>query len=389
MNALRRINTPLQCPLSECGTGAGAWTLVRSNIRKPRAIGGCSGLKSALRSASLGHSRGFSLIEILITMGLLSLIVLGLLAMFNQTQRAFTSSMTQTDVLENGRATMDLFARDLSQMTSSQFPNVLYNGVAYRPTNFFVEPSPGFSVARPLLQEMPNTFERRTNFVQRFFFLTKLNQDWLGTGYQVIPDDTNGVVGTLYRFSVTNDYRYGPYVTASGAFQQAAAIALANALSILPVTNTLVNLNYAGVRSTDLVLANRVADGIVHLRVRVFAANGCLIVTNATPGVLYGTNGVFAILPRPLTGPFYTNVLDTNLYGTVLDPEQSAAYFMGPAIPAYVEVELGILEPAVLKKYHSIPISAVQLQYLSNHVAQVHIFRQRVPVANVDLTAYP
>jgi hypothetical protein len=30
----------------------------------------------------------------------------------------------------------------------------------------------------------------------------------------------------------------------------------------------------------------------------------------------------------------------------------------------------------------------LQRQFLSNHVAQVHIFRQRVSVPNVDLNAY-
>jgi hypothetical protein len=104
---------------------------------------------------------------------------------------------------------------------------------------------------------------------------------------------------------------------------------------------------------------------------------------------LFGTNGVFAILPPPLTGPRYTNVWDTNLYGSLLDPAQSYAYFMNEAVPAYVEVELGILEPQVLRKYRSIPIAAVQRQYLSNHVAAVHIFRQRVPIANVNFAAYP
>ena len=41
-----------------------------------------------------GRRAAFSLIEIMITSALLSFIVLGLLAMFNQTQRAFRSGMT-------------------------------------------------------------------------------------------------------------------------------------------------------------------------------------------------------------------------------------------------------------------------------------------------------
>src|SRR2546427_12839187 len=58
------------------------------------------------------HS-AFSLIEIMVTVALLSFIVLGLLAMFTQTQRAFTSGMTQTDVMQSGRAVVETIARDL------------------------------------------------------------------------------------------------------------------------------------------------------------------------------------------------------------------------------------------------------------------------------------
>lgn len=323
---------------------------------------------------------GFSLIEILVTIGLLSFIILGLLAMFNQTQRAFTSSMKLTDVLESGRATMDMVSRELPQTTPCMFPDVYRNGPRIRATNFFVEISPGFPPASALLQELTGNYWPRTNVVQRFFFVTKLNQDWIGIGYQVIPEDANGCVGSLYRFSSTNLYRNGPLMLTSSNFLVAAQIAMLNSASGLAVTNV-----YLPTDNTTNYIA-RIADGIVHLRVRAFAKNGCLIVTNA---FLPGTNGVFAIMPPPLTGPRYTNVWDTNLYGSVLDPDQSYAYFMNEAVPAYVEVELGILEPQVLRKYRSIPIANVARQYLSNHVAEVHIFRQRVPIANVNFAAYP
>jgi hypothetical protein len=198
----------------------------------------------------------------------------------------------------------------------------------------------------------------------------------------VIPYDTNGCVGTLYRFSSTNLYRTGPFMVASADFLAASQNAMLNSAAGLGITNI-----YLDTTRTNYV--SRIADGVVHLRVRAFAKNGCLIVTNLNPGVLAGTNGVFQILPPPLTGPRYTNVWDTNLYGSILDPDQSYAYFMNEAVPAYVEVELGVLEPQILKKYRSIPIAAVQRQFLSNHVAEVHIFRQRVPLANVNFAAYP
>ncbi len=54
-----------------------------------------------------GASKGaFSLIEIMVAVGLMTIIVLGLLAMFDQTTRAFKVGMGQTDVLESGRATL-------------------------------------------------------------------------------------------------------------------------------------------------------------------------------------------------------------------------------------------------------------------------------------------
>ena len=61
----------------------------------------------------------FSLIEIMVVMALLSLIVIALMAVFSSTQAAFRSSVTQTDVLEGGRATIDLMAQDLKAMTYS------------------------------------------------------------------------------------------------------------------------------------------------------------------------------------------------------------------------------------------------------------------------------
>jgi hypothetical protein len=87
--------------------------------------------------------------------------------------------------------------------------------------------------------------------------------------------------------------------------------------------------------------------------------------------------------------PFYTNAWNTIACASPFNRDQTAAYFMSNAIPAYVDIEMGILEPQVLQKYRSIPIPAVQRQYLSNHVAQVHLFRQRIAIPNVDTTAYP
>ena len=62
-------------------------------------------LRTTLNIGPARLRRGaFTLIEIMVTVALLSFIILGLMAMFHQTQRAFRNSITQTDVLEGARA---------------------------------------------------------------------------------------------------------------------------------------------------------------------------------------------------------------------------------------------------------------------------------------------
>ena len=56
--------------------------------------------------------RAFSLVELMVVMTLLSLIVLALMQVFSATQRAFRASVTQTDVLEGGRAVTSLIGAD-------------------------------------------------------------------------------------------------------------------------------------------------------------------------------------------------------------------------------------------------------------------------------------
>jgi len=291
------------------------------------------------RSPNLGRpqdspqARAFSLIEILVTVGLLSFIILGLLAMFNQTQRAFRSGMTQTDVLEAGRSVTDMMVRELEQMSPSYMPWT---------TNFFAYVPASFSV--PLLQGLPGTVDplngalqdKRTNVVQRFFFLSRVNTDWVGTGYQVIPESPNAGVGALYRYERT--------ARRDGAWYLASDFLLA------PITNM-----------------SLIVDGIVHLRLRAFDIHGNLIMP--TNQVSQATN-YWNVSPR-------------------LESEVDYSYFISNAVPAFVELEMGILEPQLLQRFRAFtgnPVS--QLNFLSNNVARTHLFRQRIPIRNVDSSVY-
>ncbi len=297
----------------------------------------------------------FSLVEILVTVGLLAFIVLGLLAMFNQTQRAFRSSITQNDVLESGRAVMEMITRELQQMRPSQCPDFYNGAVRYRATNFLVEPCP--YLTNVLTQELVGSAFQRTNLVQQFFFLSKVNQDWIGTGYTVVADSPGASVGSLYRFYMTNYSRTGP-MTASYFFEN-------------PLAGT----------------TSRILDGVVHLRVKAYANSGDVVTYNT----FTATNGFGMARYHPPKS--YAVVANTFVYTSGYDTEQMAAYFLSNAVPAYLEVELGILEPRIVQHYRAIGNSTPALQqqqrdYLFNHSGQVHLFRQRVPIINVDTLAY-
>jgi len=355
-----------------------------SGVALPKAEG-FNNLTSHFSSSTPRRFRAFTLVEILVTVGLLSFIILGLLAMFSQTQRAFTASMTQTDVLETGRAATDMLVRDLEQVTPAELPCPQtvtlprpFPGYYALSTNFFAELSPQFNP--PLRQGLPGTTRggvqlSRTNFVENFFFLSRQNQDWVGTGYAVIPAYANAGVGTLYRFSATaSKLSTTNPVCLSGLFQAALQNAWQNTQQGLSVTNM-----------------SRVADGIIHLRLRTFATNGFPIYSDGNIRNAYFRAGPFGT-------SFATVQQASTLPNLSYQDFLSGVYFWSNAVPASLELELGVLEPQVFQRYNSIasglaippplPTQNNQRNYLSNHVAQVHLFRQRIPVRNVDFTAY-
>jgi hypothetical protein len=231
----------------------------------------------------------------------------------------------------------------MEQVSPSQWPNTV---------NFFAEGSILFDPA--LVQPLPpntstTTGTRRTNVVQKLFFLSQYNQGWTGTGYQVLPSvPGSACVGSLYRFTTNS---------------RANVALMASAFRSAPVSNL-----------------NLVADGIVHFRALTFATNGFRLF----PNFPFQTNAFF--LDAQTAGATLVNSSFANWNASL--PDQVDCYFLSNAVPAYVELELGILEPQVLERFKSIGNPTAQRTYLEQHVAQVHIFRQRIAIRNVDLSAY-
>ena len=332
----------------------------------------------------------FSLVEILVATALLSFIVIGLVAMFGQTQRAFMQGQTDVDLLENGRAVMDMMVRDLAEAEAADVSNAV---------NFYVEmPQRAEPIyTPPLLQGLPGTVnppQLRVNYLQPFFFLSHPNQmwpdkAWAGIGYYVVPDVYGVGIGTLYRFAASN--------VAANATQPTAAVSLANILppSVLETSfrSALANLRtdttlVSWLPGVPLSAVTRVADGVVHLRVQPFATNGFPIINVGTASgyTVFCTNALFPDNPAS-----YQVITQAVSHLDIGCPERyDWCLFLSNAMPAYVELELGILEAQTYQRYKAIASAnpAAALVFLSNHVAQVHLFRQRVPIDNVDPSAY-
>ena len=314
--------------------------------------------------------RAFSLIEMMVVVALLSVIVLGLMAMFNQTQRAFRLGMSQTDVLESGRMATELIARVLEQMTPSYYnsSNRLPNGVLYPTPNFDSE------ITNAAWQSLPggNGFLFRTNIMTDVFFMVRQNQTLTGIGYFVrtnrldIPSLPGGVgpAGTLFRFETNNSI---------SQFQQ-------NPSGLFAGFNDVRN-------QINLTNVSKVLDGVVQFKIKPFDTDGWVLPNNPS----WYTNWV-----NPNFNPNSPNSMPSSMTnGNVVAIKSFPAArevglykFFSNAVPASVELELGILEQQIYERYKSIPIDVAQKSFLTNQAAHVHLFRQRISIRNVDPSAY-
>ncbi len=151
--------------------------------------------------------RAFTVVELMVAISVMTLIVLVLYGLFDQTQRAMRGNVSQVDVLEGGRATMDMISRDLEQMRASNVPFA---------TNLFLQLS-----APQTVQVLPGEDQARISAVQECFFLTKPGKYWEQFGYVVVPHRHLNVlqpVGTLYRIALSNHVSQFTSNSLSGLF---------------------------------------------------------------------------------------------------------------------------------------------------------------------------
>jgi hypothetical protein len=263
-------------------------------------------LAQTSRARAAKSCRAFSLLEIMVAVTSLAIIMVGLLAMFYQTQRAFRSGATQSDVLEGGRTTMELITRDLQELYPTRVSHV---------TNFAA-----VDISPSLVQPLPSG-DGRTNVLQEAIFMTRVNDRWVGNVLLVADSDLG--VGTLLR------------LTASSA-------------DVVGLNNYL-----AKAAPSDF---HRVTDGVIHFRFDAYNDRGELI---TDPRVQLPDGAVS--LPRNGWADGYV--------------------FTNNFLPAFIDVELGILEPKTLTNFRAkTNYPAAASAYLQRQAGRVHLFKQRVHI---------
>jgi prepilin-type N-terminal cleavage/methylation domain-containing protein len=172
---------------------------------------------------------GFSLVEVLTSVAILSIIVIVLLGVFYQTQRAFRSGVTQVDIFEGARSMMQLVSRELQELTPSGPANIDFLALE----------------SSVMTQDLPGN-EERTNVLEEVTFVTRFNDDWTVTTYHVFDDQLGA--GALFRRTWKGD------------------------LSML--SN---NFYQATLWQPNPPADARLVEGVVHFRFQAFDTNGVLI----------------------------------------------------------------------------------------------------------------
>ncbi len=299
-----------------------------------------------LLPAGQRRSAGLTILEMLVSSAMLALIIVGLTAMFIQTQKAFKTGIKQTDVSDTGRSIVQMIASDLEQLSDGQAVGGT-NAQGFGATNFMWSWSNGYPQFED--QEHKNAnIPFRTNQLQGIYMLAHTNTGWTGIGYAVSNVIPGLGVGTLYRYlSPTNrhnfasDRLYGPF---THVFDPA-------------YKNLFPPLTASPVR------LSRIADGVVHLKIRVYDNDGNQVGYETNYGVgEFNSGQISNSYPAiyTLSLPRVTNNL-----------------------PSSIDLELGILEPDAWEHLKTLgdgsttPTPA-QTKYLETAANKVEIFRQRV-----------
>ncbi|HEX7862017.1 MAG TPA: prepilin-type N-terminal cleavage/methylation domain-containing protein [Verrucomicrobiae bacterium] len=339
---------------------------------------------------------GFTVIELMLAIAILGVIIYALFSVFNQTQRALRRSETNTDVAQKARAVAEMIVGELEQAQPTMSFHLLDLGsrrIAINEINMlggmereFAPNNYVMNAANPILQ--------RTNFIHKIFFYNNRTNGWQGIGYRVV--DFNNGVGSLQRFE-TNIFGHRPISNE-----------LSRAFVFTPLTNRVGLPEEIGRPHRAY---RHIADGIVHLTFVPFDRNGRRLgwdtesyqdgsYTNdyvAARARFTSNTNIFPNLMNPGTDlpsgetNGYNALLQEGVPTGVSDPRRPGVpniqytttfQFLTNVMPAYIEMEFGMLEPDTLAQYYTMlddqnPNAA---KFLQRQISKVHLFRQRITI---------
>jgi hypothetical protein len=291
-----------------------------------------------------------TLIEILVAVSLLVVITGGLALMFGQTTKVFQQGTTQADVMEAGRAAFQYVTRDLAEVTANYRSNQVnievaaafsypYNHVPAPEENIILGTVNGVNVS-PFFHNVLLVTERRKDLYLTGFWLSN-------SVHNAAPAGETYGFGTLWIFK-TN-------LPASTSLYAPDIFNLA--------------LKGRNATSTDSKPEGRsfpLIDGVVHFRVIPYDTNGYAFTNN--------TRNVANNLQAPGKG--------------FVQPEghlvwNSGYRFVSNAVPAFLEVEMAILEPRAVEVARGMPNETAARSYLLRNQEKIHIFRKQIPIPSV------
>jgi len=357
-----------------------------------------------LRLPTLRRRTGaFSLLEMMIAVGMLTIVVFALYSMFDQTQKALRQSLNQAELSEGGRAALDLIVRSVERAASPQVEDALH---------FVIKPAD--ATGYELVFQGDGQQASRTQplrFDELFFTYPIPGNLWHVAGLFVGPDGAGPVstgptvgIATLYLIDEalpnTNlvrilDDQLG--ISSGSDPAQVSPMRLTGppAVQTNLITSRIGTIAFAG-RETSQSRADavRLLEGIIQFKVTAYDADGRPF--DRLHPITYNLNaprvGVDTNLPtyRPVipsnwqsdsriggVGP--SRPLPVSIVNINPDTSQVNAQFRGTNTPSALEIELTLLDGKQLDQFRSLPNTLqVRNRWLANNAGALQTLRQRV-----------
>ena len=343
-----------------------------------------NGVSTQLRRGSLPPGKaglaGFSLVEVLLAVSIMSVIVFGLFSMFNQTQKALLATSKQVDILGGVRAAIEVLVEDIQKAEAPGLPVIgLESNSAQRPhMQGTIDRAYNY---RPVFQQLVDG-SLRTNTLQNVFFLTRSNLNWVAKGYFFSPG-TNFVAdpgtqslgfGTLFRFSSVNvdlaasriQDRYQPNRKMNENLLRNFWEHYEFVQTVAPreATNRVFNLS-----------VSPLIEGVVHFNMQPIDSDG-------RPMLYYNE---FLNTPNQVVNLKYADtILEQESINAEALSGQTRYRFYGNALPAFMELEIGVLDPEVLARMKAMPNIHAARQFLEDKPGAVHLFRRMIPLSTAN-----